>query len=96
MSFAIRVAEVSELPPGKGRVVEVAGRQFTVFNRDGRYFATTTHTVRRTPVAADSTDSCAAHGMEFDVWMQDSPARLQDEDEAQVHVEDEVVWLEVQ
>lgn len=96
MSFAIRVADVSDLPPGKGKVVEVAGRHFTVFNRDGRFYATSTHAVRRAPVAGDTSDTCAQHGLEFDVWMEDSPARLQDEERARVHIEDDVVWLEVE
>ena len=93
MSSTIRVAEVSELPPGKGRVVEVGGRHFTVFNRDGRYYATTSRTVMRAPDGSDTSHTCPQHGMEFDVWMEDSPARLNDEERCGVEIDDDVVWL---
>ena len=94
MSSTIRVAEISELPPGKGRVVEVGGRHFTVFNRDGSFYASTsTHHLRRPPEAADTTATCPQHGMEFDVWMEDSPARLNDEERCRVEIDDDVVWL---
>lgn len=94
MSSTIRVAEVSELPPGKGRVVEVGGRHFTVFNRDGSFYASTsTRHLRRAPEAADTTATCPQHGMEFDVWMEDSPARLNDEERCRIEVDDDVVWL---
>jgi hypothetical protein len=95
MSSTIRVAEVSELPPGKGRIVEVGGRHFTVFNRGGEFYASTSaqHTLR----APDNTDTSSTHagsGMEFDVWMEDSPASLNDEEPCRVEIdEDEVVWL---
>ena len=94
MSSTIRVAEVSELPPGKGRVVEVGGRHFTVFNRDGSFYASTsTHHVRRGPEAVDTSTTCPSHGMEFDVWMEDSPARLNDEERCSIEIDDDVVWL---
>lgn len=94
MSSTIRVAEVSELPPGKGRVVEVGGRNYTVFNRDGAFFASTSaHPIRRAPHAADTSSTCAPHGMEFDVWMEDSPARLNDEERCRIEIDDDVVWL---
>lgn len=96
MSSSIRVADVSELPPGKGKVVEVGGRQFTVFNSDGRFFATSTHAARRAPPAGDTSDTCAPHGLEFEVWMEDSPARLRDEDAARVVIDGETVWLVVE
>jgi nitrite reductase (NADH) small subunit len=94
MSSTIRVAEISELPPGKGRVVEVGGRHFTVFNRDGAYYASSSgHPIRRGPDAVDTSTTCPPHGMEFDVWMEDSPARLYDEARCRVEIDDEVVWL---
>ncbi len=94
MSSTIRVAEVSELPPGKGRVVEVGGRHFTVYNRDGRFYATTSHNIRRGPPdAADTSTTCPQHGMEFDVWMEDSPARLNGEERCSIEIDDDVVWL---
>ncbi len=93
MSSTIRVAEVSELPPGKGRVVEVGGRHFTVFNRDGRFYATSSRNIRMPPDAGDTSHTCPQHGMEFDVWMEDSPARLADEERCSIEIDDDVVWL---
>jgi hypothetical protein len=93
MSSRIRVADAHDLPPGKGRVVEVAGRQFTVFNRDGRFYATTTHAPRRAPLAGDTSDTCAQRGLGFEVWMEDSPAHLHGEERCLVRIDDEGVWL---
>jgi len=94
MTSTIRVAEVEELPPGKGRVIEVGGRHYTVFNRDGAFYATTsTRFIRPSPDMADTTTTCPPHGMEFDVWMEDSPARLRDEERCRVEIDDDVVWL---
>jgi nitrite reductase/ring-hydroxylating ferredoxin subunit len=95
MSSTIRVAEVSELPPGKGRVVEVGGRHFAVFNRDGRFYATGTHAFLREPDAGDTSRTCTHHGLEFDVYTEDSPARLLDEEQYRVEIEDETIWLVV-
>ena len=90
----LRVAEVDELPPGKGKVVEVAGRQFTVYNVDGRFFASSTRSVVHAP-AADTSETCTPHGHEFDVWTEDSPARLHDEDPCRVRIDGEAVYLVV-
>ena len=94
MSSTIRVAEVYELPPGKGKVVEVAGRSFTVYNRDGRFFATASHGPRYAAVPVD-TSACVPQGLEFDVWMEDSPARLLDEESCSVRVDGDAVYLVV-
>jgi nitrite reductase/ring-hydroxylating ferredoxin subunit len=93
MSSTIRIAEVHELPPGKGKVVEVAGRSFTVYNRDGRFFATSSHAPRHAPIGGDTSDTCTHGGLEFDVWMEDSPARLLDEERCTVRVEGDGVYL---
>jgi nitrite reductase/ring-hydroxylating ferredoxin subunit len=94
MSSTIRIATVHELPPGKGKVVEVAGRSFTVYNRDGRFFATSSHAQRRAPIGGDTSHTCTHGGLEFDVWTEDSPARLLDQqDRCSVRVEDDGVYL---
>jgi hypothetical protein len=91
---SIRVAAVEELPPGKGRIVEVAGRQVTVFNCDGRFFGRVSH-ARRSPVAVGTTH-CAPYCVEFDVWVQDSPARLRDEPACRVRIDGDYVYLVVE
>jgi nitrite reductase/ring-hydroxylating ferredoxin subunit len=35
----VKVAVVSEIPPGQGRVVEAGGRTLALFNVDGRFYA---------------------------------------------------------
>jgi nitrite reductase/ring-hydroxylating ferredoxin subunit len=92
MSSNIRVATVHELPPGKGRVVEIAGRCVTVYNRDGRFFATASHGPRYNAVPVD-TSVCLPQGQEFDVWMEDSPARLGGEPACLVRVDGDEIFL---
>jgi hypothetical protein len=94
MTSTIRVAALEELPPGKGRVVDVAGRHIAVFNRDGRFYARAAPKPRRTPVPLD-TSTCAPWQGEFDVWMEDSPARLEDEPACAVKVDGDAVYLVV-
>jgi len=91
----IRVAALAELPPGKGRVVEVGDRQVTIYNRDGRFHATCTRRARSTHGAPGHTD-CSMQGLAFDVFAEDSPAHLRaDERTCRVRVVEEVVWLEL-
>ena len=92
MSSTIRVASPVDLPPGKGKVVEVEGRQITVFNREGRFYASSTHVRRRAPVI-DTTATCPTHGLGFDVYTEDSPARLRDEQRCHIRVDDDGIWL---
>lgn len=92
MSSKIRVAQVDSLPPGKGRMLEVEGRQVTVYNRDGRFYATSTRARRNTPAPIDTT-YCGSRGIEFEVWMEDSPARLDGESRSRVHVDGEDIVL---
>jgi hypothetical protein len=87
---SLRVADVSELPPGKGKVVELAGRQLTVYNLDGRLYAEATH--RTNP--AEPETGCPQHGLAFDVFAQDSPARLHAEEPCRVWVDGQDVWIE--
>lgn len=88
----IRVAQVDQLPPGKGRTLELDGRQVTVYNRDGRFYATSTRPRRATPAPIDTT-YCGSRGIEFEVWMEDSPARLDGEPHSRVRVDGDDVML---
>ena len=92
---SIRVFTIAQLPPGKGRVVEVDGRQVTVYNCDGRFYATCTRPSRRTsPLHADSS-YCGSRGLSFDVWAEDSPASLDDESRCQISIDGDDVVLVV-
>ena len=90
----IRVAHTDELPPGKGKVLEVGERQLVVYNAGGRFFATATRRVRsRNPIAEPG---CAPHGQLFDVYAEDSPARVRAEVEVcLVRVKSGAVWIEL-
>ena len=39
MAEYIRVIGIGDLPPGKGQVAEVNGREIAIFNVDGMFFA---------------------------------------------------------
>lgn len=68
----VRVAGAGEVPPGDGRVVEVAGRAVAIFNVEGRYYAidnTCPH--RGGPLGEGDLDgtlvSCPWHAWRWDV-----------------------------
>lgn len=87
----IRVADVAELPPGKGKRLELGERQVTVFNLDGVYHAQVTRKGREHTPRTEH----AAHGAIFEAWAEDSPARLRTGEEVPVRVEGDVVWLDL-
>jgi nitrite reductase/ring-hydroxylating ferredoxin subunit len=92
MSQPIRVAHVTELPPGKGKVVEVDGRQITVYNLEGRLSATST----RSPHLHDGpAPDCSQHGLSFDAHAEDSPARLHTDSPCRVWLVGDDVWMAV-
>jgi nitrite reductase/ring-hydroxylating ferredoxin subunit len=92
MTATIRVASIGELPPGKGKVVEIAGRSITVFNRDGRFHAASTPSGRHTPML-DTSATCRPHGLGFDVYTEDSPARLRAAASCHIRVDGDSIWL---
>jgi len=90
----ICVARLEELPPGKGKVVELTDRRVTIYNFDGKLIATATR-AHRPPRAPDTrTADRAAHA--FEVHAEDSPARLRDDEVAcRVRVHRGEIWLDV-
>jgi nitrite reductase/ring-hydroxylating ferredoxin subunit len=94
MATPIRVARLAELPPGKGKVVELAGRRLTVYNQAGRFFATSTGRTHPSERLAETSTDCTHHGLVFDVFAEDSPATLRaDEQRCTVRVDEHYVWL---
>jgi nitrite reductase/ring-hydroxylating ferredoxin subunit len=82
MSTPIRIARVDELPPGKGKVVQLGARDITVYNLEGRYYATGTRPFHvggaLPPGHADSLPVCAPpHGQRFETTAADSPAETE-------------------
>jgi len=68
----VKVAQVSDIPPGSGKVVEANGKTIAVFNCDGTFYAidnTCKH--RGGPLGEGSlsgaTVTCPWHGWEYDV-----------------------------
>jgi nitrite reductase/ring-hydroxylating ferredoxin subunit len=91
----IRVGDLDELAPGKGKVVEILDREITVYNVDGRLRATSSRRVRASHHTGE-TDACAQHGLVFDAFAEDSPARLAaDEESCAVRVEEGAVYVDV-
>ena len=92
MQHAIRVARVTELPPGKGKVVELDGREITVYNAAGRLVATAT----RAPHPRGSVEcGCAPGGLGFDAFAEDSPADLLMEGRCRVWIRGDEIWMSV-
>ena len=95
----VKVAAVDELPPGKGKTTTVAGREITVYNREGRFVATATSpraaaTIGLVETAFETT--CDMAGRHFEVGPAMSPDRLQsDELRYQVDVQDGDVYVVV-
>jgi hypothetical protein len=89
----VKIASQAELPPGKGKVLEVAGQSVTVYNLEGRLEATASHhTVLHTRESFD----CSQPGLAFDTFAEDSPARLRTgERRLRVWIEAQEVWLEL-
>ena len=74
MDRPVRVARVDELPPGKGKRVEIGGREVLVYNAEGRLRAQALESGRPSP----HWPACARPGSVFEVTVEDSPARLED------------------
>jgi len=71
----IKVCDVDELPPGKGRIVRVGSRDVYVYNREGRVFAAVEERATAIAPLAGEPTSCHHAGASFDVEQADSPAR---------------------
>jgi hypothetical protein len=97
VSITVRAASIGELPPGKGKVVELADRQLIVYNLDGRLYARATRRWAHALPHGDTATECTQHGLLFDVCAEDSPARLRaDERSCQVRIKGDAVWLIVE
>ncbi|HEY7587335.1 MAG TPA: Rieske 2Fe-2S domain-containing protein [Thermoplasmata archaeon] len=72
MNAFVRVADVSEVPPGRGKVVVVQGHPVALFNVDGAFFAVSNVCLHRGgPIGEGVLDgpvvTCPLHGWEYDV-----------------------------
>jgi nitrite reductase/ring-hydroxylating ferredoxin subunit len=75
----IKVCELEEVPPGRGKVVRVGHSEAYIYNREGRIVATLEQTSASGRVgglvSGDVTTSCRHPGSHFEVEQEDSPAR---------------------
>ncbi len=72
MAQFVRVASVSEIPPGKGKAVTAGSKKVAIFNVDGKFYAVDNTCLHRGgPLGegdlAGTTVSCPWHGWEYDV-----------------------------
>ena len=71
MATRHNVVDVSEIPPGQGRVVEAGGKQIALFNVDGRFYAIDNTCLHRGGPLGDgmltgTTVTCPWHGWQYD------------------------------
>ena len=72
MATFVKVAEVSDLPPGTGRCVEAGGKQLALFNVDGAFYAIDNTCLHRGgPLGEGELEgpivTCPWHGWQYDV-----------------------------
>ena len=72
MATFVKVAEVSDLPPGTGRCVEAGGKQLALFNVDGAFYAIDNTCLHRGGPLGEgelegSIVTCPWHGWQYDV-----------------------------
>jgi hypothetical protein len=78
----IKICELEDVPPGRGKVVHVGGREVYVCNREGRIFATAPQRGGRSlgheggPPPVESPAACRHPGSRFEVEQEDSPVRV--------------------
>ena len=94
-ALRVKIGEVDEIPPGKGKTATVGGREITVFNEEGRFVATATALPRRGDLLETT---CQMPGRHFDAGHPaHSPDRLRvDEVRYQVQVDDGSVYVLVE
>jgi nitrite reductase (NADH) small subunit len=68
----VKVAQLSDIPEGTGKTVEVGGRQIALFNTGGKFYAIDNTCLHRGgPLGEGELDgtlvTCPWHGWEYDV-----------------------------
>ena len=68
MASFIKVAKLTEMPEGSGKLVEAGGKKIALFNAGGKFYAidnTCKH--RGGPLADGTIITCPWHGWEYDI-----------------------------
>jgi nitrite reductase/ring-hydroxylating ferredoxin subunit len=78
----VKICELDDVPPGKGKIVRVGRCEVYVYNREGRIFATVPERAvagaahaRESP-PGEAPPACHHPGSRFEVEQEDSPARV--------------------
>ena len=100
MPGRVRVAHVDELPPGRGKVVVVSGRNVAIVNREGRLRATVEHARAAEHVGGLSPPGhaapCAVGGGFFDAAAPGAPDESFEGPQLSIGIEGEdvFVWMD--
>jgi hypothetical protein len=92
----IKVCDLQELPPGKGKRVQAFGQDIVLYNREGRILATIDEptTATRAPYLGPAV--CRHPGSRFDTEQEDSYARSHAHSRGlRVRIMDDGVYLAV-
>jgi nitrite reductase/ring-hydroxylating ferredoxin subunit len=90
----VKVADLDELPPGRGKTITAFGHELTVVNREGRIVATAAEPTRP---GAPLDPACEMPGHTFTVGPAVSPDRLQaDRRRVEVEVHGGAVYVVVE
>ena len=78
MARFVRVATTDEIPPGRGKVVEIEGIEVAIFNAGGRFFASGPVCPHEggplgEGIVEGETVICPWHGFDFDLRTGDCP-----------------------
>lgn len=102
MSEHVKVAQIGQLPPGKGILVKVKGREVALFNVGGSFYAISNSCSHSTgPLAKGrlygQIVTCPWHGAQFDVTTGQacSGPATQPVAAYPVHVEGNTIYIEI-
>ena len=94
MTRLLKVAELDELPPGRGKTVAALGSELTIVNREGRYVAI--GRARTRPAPHSETECEPHHGRVFSLGIGESDrVELVGDRTYPVHVDERGVWIVV-
>ena len=102
MAEFIKVAKVSEVPPGKSKLIDLGGLQIALFNVGGRCFAINDMCTHAGGSLSEgdvdgTTVECPLHGARFDLITGQvlNPPAEDDVATYKVHIEGEDIMIEV-
>lgn len=101
MAEFVRVADIQEIPPGRGKLFHIRGREIALFNAEGTFYAVKSTCPHRgvsldRGIVEQAIVTCPGHGWRFDLRNGESishpPAGLRC---YRVDVRDSSVWIAI-